>query len=315
MSAAGRSRAAVRSRVVIVGTGLIGTSLALALRRRAPRIHITGFDAKRAHADAARRRGALDAIANSLDSAVAQGGLIVFATPLQALVRQLPRSIERAPSGSFLIDVGPLFAPLAAAVRAPLARRRGAVELVLGHPLAGRELRGPRAADAALFEGRPFALFAPPQPRRAHAWRTAEAIARRIGARPVRLDPAQHDRLIASMSAMPQLASVAVALAAGRGQRKSMPTLAGPGFDSATRLADSPFSIWSAAIAQNAGNAARALAALERAARRLRSALQSGNLAKIEADFRAAAAVRRRILRPGTRSAATRNSSGRSTAR
>jgi len=293
---------------------LIGTSFALALRSAAGRMQIVGFDSNRSHARTARRRGAVDEVAASVDSAIAGADIIVLATPLPEIIRLLPRAIARAKSGSFIIDVGPLFGPFVKAARASLARRAGEVQLVLGHPLAGREFEGPAAAESSLFENRPFALFAPPQRWRAKAWKTAEQLVRLLGATPVRIDPSEHDRLIASTSALPQLASVAVALAAQRStsrrSRQSIPKLAGSGFDSVTRLANSPFSIWSAALSANAANVARTLAALEAVARDLRSALQSGNLAKIEADFRAAAAARRRILRPGARSAATRKSSG-----
>ncbi|MBV8081910.1 MAG: prephenate dehydrogenase/arogenate dehydrogenase family protein [Candidatus Eremiobacteraeota bacterium] len=294
------------SQLLIVGTGLIGTSAGLALRSRS-QLAITGWDRSRRNAHAARRRGALDAVASRLGPAVARADIVLLAAPIDAIVAMLPRVIDAAKSGALVLDVGPLFAPVVAAARPALAKHT-AVNFVAGHPLAGRESSGPAHADATLFRGSTFALFAPPQAGRAAAWRRAEVFVRLLGARPARVDPATHDRAIAATSALPQLAAIALALAAGRSLPKGGRMLSGPGFEGATRLARSSFSIWRRALSGNARNAAGALRALEKAARTLRTALESGNIEKIGADFRAAAAARRRILAASGRTSATRTS-------
>ena len=310
----------ILNRIAIVGTGLIGTSIGLALRRRSRGVHIAGWDRARANAKSARLRGALTSVAASLGAAVAGADLIVLAAPLRAIEKLIPRVLAIAPSGTLVLDVGPLKERVAAiagvALRSKYSERtavrrksehRGAL-FVAGHPLAGSERHGPGAASADLFEGRPFALFAPEQTHRSLALRKAETVVRALGAVPVWLEPSAHDRAVASTSALPQLASIALALASWRMLGRNGPKLAGPGFDGATRLADSPFHVWEAALFENARNVRRALLALERHVAGLAKVLGRGDRRKMSNLFRQAAAARRRILEISPRSKRPRNS-------
>lgn len=309
MSAKRRSKQSKRYGVAIIGTGLIGTSIGLAVRRRKPQTSILGWDPNRDHARLARRMGAIDGIAESFAAAVGCADLIVLAAPLDAIVRFVPDAIRLAHARAFIIDVGPLLAPVVTAARAPLRRGKGVAGFAAGHPMAGRESSGPAQARPDLFDGRPFALFVPPQRDRARIWHKAEAFARLLGSNPVRLDPSRHDKIVASTSALPQLASLAIALAAERAAgHTTAPWISGPGFDGATRLAESSFSVWEAALRANARNTRRTLRALAAAANALEAALESGNLGKIEGFFRAAAAARRRILGKTNRRTNARNS-------
>jgi prephenate dehydrogenase len=302
-----RSSKLDRYSVAIIGTGLIGTSVGLALKKRSPGLSIVGWDPNRRHANAARRSGAIDRCAATFESAVTGASTTVLAAPLEKIVHQLPAALALASPRAFLIDVGPLFAPVVAAARPALRRRAPVAAFVAGHPLAGSEHAGPQHAAADLFEERSFALFAPPQRDRSKAWRTAERFVKRLGATPVRVDPAEHDRVVAATSALPQLASLAVALAAQRAAGRMSARLSGPGFEGATRLAGSPFSVWERTLISNAGNTLRALQALDGVLNALKAALKSGDLAKIEAYFRSAAAARRRILGTRNRKSHARN--------
>ena len=308
MSAKPRSHGFERSNFLIVGTGLIGTSIGLALRRRLRNASIAGWDPVRSHSAAARRKGALDRVAPSLEAALPDAETVVLAAPLGAIVRLLPTILAQARTRAFIIDVAPLLAPVVAAATRALREAPGGPLFVAGHPIAGAESSGPRGADAGMFDGRPYAIFAPAQKHRALAWRRAEAFARLLGAVPVRLAPPEHDRIVALTSALPQLAALALALAAKQAGGRTTAWISGPGFDGATRLAQSPFSIWEGALRGNARNTTRALRALEAAARTLRQALETGDFGKIESYFALAAGARRRILgKPGRRTA-TRNS-------
>lgn len=297
-----------RSNILIVGTGLIGTSIGLALRRRLKQVKIAGWDPARGRAAAARRKGALDRVAPTLEAALREVDTVVLAAPLEAIVRLVPQVLAQTQTRAFIIEVGPLLAPVVAAAAPALRLTAGERQFVAGHPLAGAESSGPQGANAEMFGGRPFALYAPPQKNRAAASRRAQSFARLLGAVPVRLKPSDHDRIVAATSALPQVASLALALAAKRAGGRAANWVSGPGFDSATRLAQSPFSVWEAPLRANARSTARALRALEDTVRAFRRALESGDFGKIEAYFAAAAAARRRIMGIRSRRAATRNS-------
>jgi prephenate dehydrogenase len=288
--------ARARSTIAIVGTGLIGASIGLALRRRRrTSLTILGWDPVRAHAVAARRRGAIDTACSRFDDAVGAADVIVLAAPLPALEKLVVRALAHAKQGALVIDVGGLKKKIVAvAQRALRARSRGA-QFVAGHPMAGSERAGPAAASAQLFERRPFALFAPAQAGRAKAWRAAEAFARALGSRPVRIAPEAHDRVVAATSALPQLAALAIALAVARAAGRQTSWLAGPGFEGATRLAESPFRLWDAALFENRRNASRALRALGREIATIAAALARGERREMSRIFRSAAAARRRI--------------------
>ena len=161
--------------------------------------------------------------------------------------------------------------------------------------MAGSERDGARAASAQLFEGRPFALYAPPQTGRERAWRAAEAFVRALGGRPVRIAPERHDRMVAATSALPQLAALALALAAKRAVRGQRTQMAGPGFEGATRLAETPFRLWEVALVENRHNVRRALRSLEREIARIGAVLERGDARAMAKIFRSAAAARRRI--------------------
>ena len=294
-----------RRTVAILGTGLIGTSIGLALRDRSARTHVIGWDAKRAHVAAAKRLGAIGAIAPSFRAAIASADVIVLAAPVDSILRLVPRALANARPGALVIDVGGIKAPVVAA--ATRALRRDGPRFVAGHPIAGREQTGPAGADAMLFAGRPFALYAPPQAGRARAWGDAEAFARLLGALPLRISPREHDRIIAATSALPQLASIALALAVHDTRPPSSARLAGPGYADATRLAQSSFTVWNASLFGNRRNVLRALRTLERRVAAISAALEHGDARKMSRFFSSAAAARRRILGTRRRSSRPRN--------
>lgn len=282
--------------IAIIGTGLIGASIGLALRRRRERdLIIVGWDPSKRNAAAAKRRRAIDEVCPDFGRAIAQADIVVLAAPLTRLARLVTQALKQAKPGALVIDVGGLKTTIVSAAGRALRTRPSGARFVAGHPMAGSERAGARAASAQLFERRPFALYAPPQARRERAWRAAETFARALGARPVRIAPERHDRMVAATSALPQLAALALALAAKRAVGGQRPSLAGPGFESATRLAKTPFQLWEVALFENRGNTRRALRSLEREIARIAAALERGDVREMAKIFRSAAAARRRI--------------------
>jgi prephenate dehydrogenase len=209
-------------KVTVYGTGLIGGSLALALKRAFPDIRISGVDKP----EVLKRALELKVI----DAAGPQpADLIILATPIGEILRLLDELPGETP---LITDVGST-----KAVICEKAAQRG-LHFVGGHPMAGLEHSGPDAADASLFDGAPFFLCqvrsTPPG-----AVETMQRLVTAIGAVPHVIPADEHDRVVAQISQLPQIISSALADQTGRHS-----DLAGPGLRSMTRMASSPFHVW-----------------------------------------------------------------------
>jgi prephenate dehydrogenase len=281
--------------VAIIGTGLIGTSIALALRRaNRQRPRIIGWDrSPSARASAARRR-CFSRLAASLDDAAGDVDVVIVAAPLDATVKMLPQVIAAAKPGALVMDVAGLKKPVVGAASGAL-RKRNDVAFVSGHPLAGKERSGADHADPSLFAGHPFTLSAPAQRDRATALARAETVVRLLGARPILLTPQAHDEIVAATSALPQLAAVMLALTVDALTRRTK-AIAGPGYADATRLAQSPFSVWKPVLRSSKPAIRRALRQLERALNAVRGAVGRQDDRPMERLFSQAAAARRRVV-------------------
>jgi prephenate dehydrogenase len=224
-------------RITFLGLGLIGGSIALALRE-APAYAHAEFVAWTPSGDGPRRAtraGALDVAAPDAASAVRGASLVVLAAPplaCAALVARLGTDWRRAlGSGATVTDVASTKAALTGAAR------DAGVPFVGGHPMAGRETSGFDAADATLFRGRPWVIT---EAVGGGDPALVRALAEACGAEPVELDSARHDRLVASISHVPLLVSVALAEAVALDGESDWPAaraLAATGWASATRLA------------------------------------------------------------------------------
>lgn len=240
--------------VAIVGLGLVGGSLARALARRGYRvIGVDGAGPRRR----ARAAGAVAVATARVAEAARNADVLVLAAPPganRALLRRLGRT---APARLVITDVGSVKGPICRQ-----AERLGLRRFVGGHPLAGSERSGFAASSADLFQGRAWVLT---PARDAAALRTVRSLVRAVGARPALMAPAEHDRVVAFLSHVPQIAAWALLRAARRDRtaRRHL-SLAGPGFRDMTRLASSPRGLWRGILAENRAEVARALGALRR---------------------------------------------------
>jgi prephenate dehydrogenase len=242
-------------RVLVAGTGLIGTSVALALRERGAQVWLT--DADEATARLAADLGAGTLVPDLRDAkGIADGA--VLAVPPAAVAATLARAQDSS--------VADWYTDVASVKQLPVRQAR---ELgcdmscyVPGHPLAGRERHGPAAARADLFLGRTWALCPLPETSPA-ALEAVTALVVACGADPVRADPATHDRWVALVSHAPHL--VAAAMAA-RLAPSSVPAdalrLAGQGLRDVTRIAAGDSELWTQILAANAGPVAEVVAAV-----------------------------------------------------
>ncbi len=274
-------------RLSIIGLGLIGGSIGLAARRGRTGLGVIGFD-RPSILRKARRRGVIDVAAPNLAAAVRETDLIVLALPVDAILSILPRIGRLAPSGSVITDVGSTKRSIMAA-----ARRAGlGARFVGGHPMAGSDRSGVEHAEAGLFEGAPWILCTDGTARASLA--RVAAMARRLGARPVQETARRHDELVARLSHLPQIASVALVNAAVRSRiAASAVGLSGPAFRQIGRLARSSPRLWDGILKTNRVPVASALKDLERELRRLRTFLARG----VGGDFRRAARVVGRLGR------------------
>lgn len=227
-------------RITIVGMGLIGTSLGMALRsadeKEAPLgpISVTGYDKDRRATSDARGRLAIDREARDLADALRDAQLVVVAVPVQSVRTVFEAIGPLLPHGAVVTDVAGTKSQVVAWARELLPTT---VDFVGGHPMAGKEQSGAGAADPALFKGAIYCLTPLPRTRQAAVDMMA-ALVRQIGAKTYFIDPDEHDAYVAGVSHLPFLLSTALMEMISRSPGwKEMAPLAASGFRDISRLA------------------------------------------------------------------------------
>ena len=256
------------NRIAIVGLGLIGGSIALAVRERWSSVLITAVDRPPVLAHASSS-GAIDRAAKTVAD-IGPTDLIILAAPVRQNVNLLPEVMSSRPDGAVVTDVGGTKRDI---VTAAAALPSGARAFVGGHPIGGAERGGFGFARPDLFRGKPW-IFTPTQPSPATD-RLFEFV-RGMGARPVTMDPEAHDRMMAYVSHLPQLAASVLMEVVGRAATSDGLRFAGRGLTDSTRLASSPASVWREICAVNADDIGPALDALIARLSELRADLESG---------------------------------------
>ena len=260
----------VFDRIGIVGLGLIGGSLALAARRAWPSALVIGVDHKDV-LEVAMRLHAIDVAADD-PVVLADADLVVLAAPVRqniALVRVLDEHVCRP---AVITDTGSTKREMADAARSLPPR----FTFVGGHPLAGAEEGGLEHARPDLFVGRPW-LLTPGETAAGPAVERLSAFVRTIGAEPHVMTADAHDRLLAFLSHLPQLAASALMRVVGEAVGEPGLALGGLGLADTTRLASSPVDIWRDVVATNADHIGAALDQLVATLRSLRDDLPDGD--------------------------------------
>jgi prephenate dehydrogenase len=276
-------------RIAILGTGLIGGSFGLALRRECPAAAVVGFDRPdvlvRANA-----RGAITESASDIATAVLGADLIYVALPIGATIDALPKIAAAADANALVTDSGSTKTLIC---REAQKHFHGGARFLGGHPMAGKEHSGIDQADADLFRGSRYALIAPVNDSDPRVQKFA-ALVRRIGAEPVWSDAETHDWAVGIVSHLPQLTSIALAhVVADETDETGLPlTLAGSGLADMLRLAGSPYDIWRDTCLTNRENIAHALDRLAQSIDYLRTRLASKDL---EQEFKTANEIYRAL--------------------
>ncbi|HUT32071.1 MAG TPA: prephenate dehydrogenase [Planctomycetota bacterium] len=275
--------------VAIVGVGLIGGSLGLALRQRQLARRVVGVGRRQASLDRAVAMGAIDEGTLDIRAGVAEAELVVLATPVGVMVELARAAADAVPRGALMTDVGSTKAQLVGALEQVTG---GRLRYVGSHPMAGSEKRGVDEAAPGLFAG--AVCFVTPTPRTDPlALAAVGELWQAVGARVRRLDPAEHDRLLALASHLPHL----VAAALVNTLSPEALACAGPGFRDTTRVASGDPRLWADVCLQNRERLLDALARFDHQARTLRRILSDGSEAELLAWLESAKAVRDRHLR------------------
>jgi prephenate dehydrogenase len=272
--------------VAIVGTGLIGSSFGLALKAAGFTGHIFGVSSQPA-AEAALAAGAIDSVA-PLETAVPQADLIYLAQPISRILHTLRHLDPLVRPGALITDAGSTKQTIVSTAQANIHR----CQFLGGHPMAGKESRGAEAAEATLFNNRPYILT--PGDLETAAAQTFQTYLRKMGARIVILGADEHDHLVAYSSHLPQLASTAMASMIVEVSPDSA-QVAGPGLTDSTRLALSSYELWRDIVSTNTEPIVEALTAYIQKLDHIRENLRTRQL---HDEFTAAAAFARELRKP-----------------
>jgi prephenate dehydrogenase len=268
-------------KIGIAGLGLIGGSLALALRSKH---EVIGFDVARDTREAARSAGL--AVSETLEGLL-PADVVIVATPLDAVLPTIV-ALETAAKDAVLLDVG----SVRARVDAHAAARSSGPRIVGMHPMAGRSSHGFAAADPAILAGRPF-LIVPTQRSDTRAMTIAGDIARDAGGVVTVCSAAEHDRRVAVLSALPL--AIAAALSIGAEDAGQVAGVAGPGYRDTTRLALTSVDLGTAILAANSANVLQALSRFGEILDEIERAVASGDDRALSALLERARSARERL--------------------
>lgn len=279
--------AALRS-LAVVGTGLIGASVALAARRAGVE-RVTGWDPDPAHLATAAERGAVDA-APDLPAALVGADLAVVAVPVTVLPAQVRAVLDASSTDCTVTDVGSTKGGVCAAAAE-------SDRFVGGHPICGSEARGPEWATAELFDGATWFLT-PVAATAAPSYKVLHGFVSALGAVPVAIDPEAHDRLVAVTSHLPHvLANVLLNQAGGARVEGHEPlAAAGGSLRDMTRVAGANPRIWVDIFLENRVALAASLAEHRRRVEQVEAALTAGDAGFLARWIGEASGNRRRLL-------------------
>jgi prephenate dehydrogenase len=229
-------------RLAVIGVGLIGGSFALALKKAGKVAHVVGVGRNRANLDLARERGIVDSIAADAAAAARDTDVILVAAPVAQFAAIFTSLSVGLKAGAIVTDAGSTKRDVVAAARAALGAKIG--QFVPAHPVAGAEKSGAAAASAELFRARRVVLT-PLEENAPAAVAKVQALWEACGARITRLEPDEHDSVLAAVSHLPHLLAYALVHdIAQRDNAEQLFSYAAGGFRDFTRIASSHPEMW-----------------------------------------------------------------------
>ena len=270
-------------RISILGTGLLGASVGLALRAAGFRGSIVGWNRGAAGAQTALAAGAIDSIAADPLQAARDSDVVLISMPIYATLDYMEKLAGVLGCDHLVTDVGSTKGQICEAANR-LYNRPDRAAFLPGHPMAGKERGGAELADGELFRGTVWLFTDDPECQRSphsaelvKGWREWVAA---MGSKTIDLDPARHDELVAWVSHLPQLVATALSalLQEEVGGAPELKDVGGRALREMTRLGASPFSMWRDIAHTNTEAVERALQAMEQRLAHLRENLRTPEL-------------------------------------
>ncbi len=268
-------------KIAIVGVGVIGGSLGIALKQSNPDITVVGFDSP-AVLRRARKRRAIDISSPSLRSVVSDAEIVFLCTPVESILKLLPEVSRFILPHTIVTDVGSVKGVVQSCAK-KYFRSHGI--FVGGHPMAGSEGSGIEYADGLLFQNAVYVLCPPLGDGK--KIQPLVALLKSIGARILTIDAREHDRVAAAISHLPQLIAVSLMDNTAR-KNEGNPAflqLAAGGFRDMTRIASSPFHLWKDILSNNRDETSRALHEFEKLLGQIRKGLHQRSLSEVGKKF------------------------------
>lgn len=272
--------------IVILGLGLMGGSLAMALRGKCK--GILGVDSDPEIVSQALERHIVDAASTRLEDFIGSADMLILATPVKTILSTLETLDSYLPFAAVILDLGSTKVQIVEAME----HLRKRFQAVGGHPMCGKERGSLQNADAAIYQDANFALVRAKNTT-AEACRLVEEVVRAAGSWPVWVGAQEHDRWVAETSHAPFLLSSALAAAT----RLESALLVGPGFRSTARLASTPPAMMMDILETNIDNVRAALARIHEVLDRYDSLLEAGDFHGLEVQFQRAANHMRELER------------------
>lgn len=273
-------------KVTLVGVGLLGGSLGLALKARKLAGRVEGYVRRAASTAECERLGVVDRATTDLLAAVRDADLVVFCTPIAQMRALAEQCLPALRPGALVTDVGSVKGTVVAELE-PLFAKAGA-QFIGSHPMAGGEKTGPAAARADLFD-RAVCIVTPGAKTPVKLVKQMEEFWAAIGGRPLRLSPDQHDSLVARSSHLPHVVAAELAnYVLSPAHPKEQPMLCASGFRDTTRIAAGSPEMWRDIALANRKHLARALGVFIEDLQEFQRALDAGDAKAMDEFFETA---------------------------
>jgi len=230
-------------KITIIGVGLIGGSLGLALKENRPNFRIVGVD-KQEIIEKAITRGAIDEGTANLEEGIKESDVVILATPVKTILDLLPKINPFLKKECLVTDTGSTKTQIVKRANKVLSKD---IHFIGGHPMAGSEKYGIDSADPHLFQDKTY-ILTPTHKSNLAALEKIFLLIRMVGAKKLILDPLEHDRIVGVVSHLPQIMAVSLINTVGelalRENNNNYFKVIGGGFKDMTRIAFSPYKIW-----------------------------------------------------------------------
>jgi prephenate dehydrogenase len=273
-------------KITIVGVGLLGGSIGLAVKRRKLAREVAGFVRREAGLKDCEKAGAVDYATTDLLAAVSHADLVILCTPLAQMVPLARQFLVALKRGAIITDVGSVKADVVREVGATV--KKAGAHFVGSHPMAGGEKMGVLAARADLFAGAVCVVTTAHGKNGTNraAWGIVERFWQSLGARTIAMDPAEHDSVVSRSSHLPHVTAAAlVNLVLGPAGSLAQAALCATGFRDSTRIASGSPEMWRDISVFNRKNLARSVDAFVAELKDFQAALKCNDAAAVEKFF------------------------------